>query len=128
MKENLPDNCCILQGDFSQNYSMVTQNCTQGAYFNPAAQATIHTFMAYLKIDGKTSPISICVFSDCLSHHTITVRIFLKHVIDHLKTIFPTLDKIIHFTDGAASQYKNYKNFVILVHGRAVKFVILQNK
>ena len=33
LKENLPENTCILQGDFSQNYSMVTQSSAQGSFF-----------------------------------------------------------------------------------------------
>lgn len=59
---------------------------------------------------------SICVFSDCNTHNTVAVHSFLKVLIDYLKDMYPNLKKNVHFTDGAASQYKNYKNFINLLH------------
>ncbi|KAI9557207.1 hypothetical protein GHT06_017024 [Daphnia sinensis] len=66
---------------------------TQSSYFNPASQATIHTYLAILNVAGKISNHSICVISDYMGHNTI-----------------------IHFTDGSASQYKNFKNFLNLAY------------
>lgn len=60
---NLPEDVILLQGDFSQNYSMIIQNSTQGSFFNPPPQATLHTFLAYVKSGGEIVKHSMCVFS-----------------------------------------------------------------
>lgn len=49
-----------------------------------------------------------------MGHNTVAVFSFLKIVINYIKEIDPNVNKIIHFTDGAASQNKNYKNFLNL--------------
>ena len=115
LKLNLPEDVILLQGDFSQNYSMITQNSTQGSFFNPPPQATLHTFLAYVKSGGKIVKHSMCVFSDSTLHNTVAVFSFLKVVIPYLRAMHTSLKKVIHFTDGAASQYKNCKNFTNLL-------------
>lgn len=47
----LLENECILQGDFSQNYSMIAQDSIQSSYLNPASQATTQTFLALLNVE-----------------------------------------------------------------------------
>ena len=57
------------------------------------------------------------VISDCLHHDTIAVHLFQKSVIGFLKYLLPARlypKNIIYFSDGAASQYKNGKNFLNL--------------
>jgi hypothetical protein len=103
-------------GDFSQNYSIFVQDSTQSSFFNPVQQATIHPFIAYLNVSGKISPHSIAVISNCNSHNTVAVHSFLRPVLNHVKELCPTVQKVLYFTDGAASQYKNYKNFANLIH------------
>lgn len=77
--------------------------------------ATLLPFMAYTKKEnGCPFNVSICVISDHLTHDTIAVHAFLRSVMNHLKEINPLLKKVIYFTDGAASQYKNKKNVVNL--------------
>ncbi len=51
-----------------------------------------------------------------MKHDTVTVHVFLMEVLDHLKQQLPHLHKIKYFSDGAASQYKNFKNFSNLQH------------
>jgi hypothetical protein len=46
-----------------------------------------------------------------MTHNTVAVHTFLKLVIKQIFLICPTLEKIIHFTDGPASLYKKFKNF-----------------
>jgi hypothetical protein len=116
LKENLPENVCLLHGDFSQNYSMIAQNSTQGSFFNPPPQATLHTFLAYITVNGKSVQHPICVISDCTAHNTVSVHSSLNVVLTYLKELYTNLKKVIHFTDGAASQYKNFKNFINLLH------------
>ena len=53
----------------------------------------------------------MCVISDCLRHDTTTVHAFISNVLAHLKKELPNIKKVIYFSDGAPSQYKNYKNF-----------------
>ena len=49
----------------------------------------------------------------------IAVYLFQKNLITFLKEQCSTPDKIIYFSNGAASQYKNRKNFVNLCHYQA---------
>ena len=116
LKENLKPNECLLQGDYSQNYSMTVQDATQGMFFNVPSQATLHPFLAYINIDGKTVLRSMCVFSDFQNHDAISVNAFLKPVLMYVKSISPAVDTMKYFTDGADGQYKNCKNFANLLH------------
>jgi hypothetical protein len=116
LKEKITPEECLIQGDFSQNYSMFVQDSTQSSFFNPVQRATIHPFIAYLNVSGKISPHSIAVISNCNSHNTVAVHSFLRPVLNHVKELCPTVQKVLYFTDGAASQYKNYKNFANLIH------------
>jgi hypothetical protein len=114
LKMNLSEDVILLQGDVSQNYSMITQNSTQGSFFNPPPQATLHTFLANVESGEEIVKHSMCVFSDCTVHNTLAVFSFLKVVIPYLRAMHTSVKKVIHFTDGAASQYKNCKNFTII--------------
>ena len=71
------------------------------------SQATLHPFVAYYRKDGELHHISMCVVSNCLKHDTITVHKFQQPVIQYLKVKLPELSKLLYFSDGAASQYKN---------------------
>ena len=39
-----------------------------------------------------------------------------NYLVNDIKTIVPTVTKILYFSDGASSQYKNLKNFINLCH------------
>ena len=116
IKEKLVPEDCLIQGDFSQNYSMFVQDSTQSSFFNPVAQATIHPFIVYANISGKITPHSIAVISDCNVHNTVAVHSFLRPVLNYVKELCPIVKNVNYFTDGAASQYKNYKNIANLIH------------
>ena len=101
---------------FSENYPFVLQEAAQGFHWNNA-QATIHPFVVYFMISGKLSHLSFVIISDCLHHGTVAVHLYQKKLIGFLKPRLPyQLKKIIYFSDGAASQYKNRKNFINLCH------------
>jgi len=51
-----------------------------------------------------------------MKHDTVTVHTFQTVVLKYLKERIPDLKKVIYFSDGAASQYKNFKNFANLLH------------
>ena len=59
--------------------------------------------------------LNFVIISNCMNHDTIAVHLFQRKLILFLKhalSSFPV--KITYFSDGAASQYKNRKNFVNL--------------
>ena len=100
----------ILIMDFSENYSMVTQNEIQAAHFSKV-QATIHPIVAYYKTQNENLEcLSWVAISDHLKHDTVAVNKFQSKFIDFIKTNaakYPKIRKIYYFTDGCAAQYKN---------------------
>ena len=71
----------------------------------------------YYKYCGELKSYSLACISDELIHSTNAVYTFQDCVISHLKGKLPfEIKKIFYFSDGAASQYKNYKNFANLAH------------
>ena len=66
-----------------------------------------------------SSSLNFVVISECLHHNTIAVYLFQKNLIAFLKKQCSTITKIIYFSDGAASQYKNRKNFLNLCNHQA---------
>ena len=109
----------MFAADFSENYSFVLQDAAQGFLWNNA-QATIHPFIIYYRHSEEECHLSYVVISDCLHHDTVAVYLFQKRLIAYLKGVLPSsLKKIIYFSDGAASQYKNCKNFTNLCNHKA---------
>ena len=116
LKSNLQSGEFLVIGNFAENYSFVLQDAAQGFHWNNS-QATIHPFVAYYVESGKLHHISYVVISDCLHHDTTAVHLFQKSLVGFLKEKFGSLPvKIFYFSDGAASQYKNRKNFINLCH------------
>ena len=110
-KQSLKPAEVVVSADFSENYSFVLQDAAQGFHWNNS-QSTIHPFVIYF---NDLSHASFVVISDCLSHDTIAVYLFQKRLISFLTSKLGCLPKkIYYFSDGAASQYKNRKNFVNL--------------
>lgn len=104
--------------DFSENYSFVLQDAAQGFHWNNS-QATIHPFAAYYKNGGELCHLSYVIVSECLHHDTTAVYLYQRCFIAFLQRFLPARSqprKIIYFSDGAASQYKNRKNFINLCH------------
>ena len=57
---------------------------------------------------------SDCAISDHLKHNQTTVHYFLTKLFSLIHNDLPHLTSIKHFTDGAASQYKNFKALINL--------------
>ena len=115
-KTSLQPGEILVTVDFSENYSFILQDAAQGFHWNNS-QATIHPFVAYFVDSGELCHLNYVIISDCLHHDTIAVYLFQKSFIAFLKNLLPQRlqpNKIIYFSDGAASQYKNRKNFVNL--------------
>ena len=66
--------------------------------------------------ENKIKCKSICIISDNLQHNTNSVHCFIHEVLKHLKNLIPYFNHCIYFSDGASSQYKNYKNISNLCH------------
>ena len=115
-KSHLKKGEVVVQADFSENYAFILQDSVQGFHWNNS-QATVHPFVVNYNHSQKEHHISFVVISDCLQHDTVAVYLFQKKLIMFLKEALPfQLKKIIYFSDGAASQYKNRKNFSNLCH------------
>lgn len=114
IKQSLkPEKEFLVFMDFSENYSFVFQNAAQGVHWT-TKQATVHPFVIYYAdTDNQIQHLSYIIISECLSHDSVAVKLFIDKLIDHLKRKFPNgIEKIYYMTDGAASQYKNRKNFI----------------
>ena len=118
-KSTLQSGELLVQADFSENYAFVLQDAVQGFHWNNS-QATVHPFVIYYQQAGEEHHISYVIISDCMHHDTVAVYLFQKNLISFLKQELHTAPKkIIYFSDGAASQYKNRKNFVNLCNHEA---------
>ena len=90
--------------DFAENYSFVCQDA-------------VHPVVVYYKDNCQSlSCKSFCMVRDEREHNAIVVHKFIHVVVDSLKDVSPSLNHIHYCSDGAASQYKNYKNFTNLLH------------
>ena len=120
-KSSLKPQEVVVCADFSENYAFVLQDAAQGFHWNNA-QATLHPFVIYYResVATEVRHLNFVVISNCMNHDTVAVHLFQKKLILFLKralSFFPV--KVIYFSDGAASQYKNRKNFVNLCNHQA---------
>ena len=114
LKEQLEEGHVIILSDFSENYGFVIQDAAQGYHWTNS-QATLHPSIAYYKNNGTLKSISCVMVSDSLVHDTIAVSYFQKRLLSVIKgKVEPK--KIFYFSDGAAAQYKNRKNFANLAY------------
>lgn len=116
LKNNLAVNEFLVSLDFAENYSFIIQNAAQGFHWNNS-QATIHPFVIYYRnVNGQLEHYSFVIISDCLIHDSVAVNLFIDKLVDFLKGKFEVISKIYYLSDGAASQYKNKKNFATVLH------------
>lgn len=115
IKSTLTKEVCVVVADFSENFSFVVQDEIQ-SYHWVNKQATIHPFVYYYfdEDSGLVKNRSLCVISNHQQHNTAVVHTFQKYLIEDIKNNVPAIKKIIYFTDGSSSQYKNQKNFLNL--------------
>ena len=118
-KSSLQEGEIVVLGDFAENDSFVIQDAVQGFHWNNT-QATIHPFVAYYydAVRGEVCFLNFVIITDSLTHDSVAVHCFVKKLLTFLVTKL-TVKKVYYFSDGAASQYKNKKNFVNLAfHNR----------
>lgn len=112
VKNSLNQHEFLVIMDFSENYSFVIQDEIQSFHWTNA-QATIHPFGIYFKNESSdVEHTNLVIISDCLKHNTTLVHLFQRYLIKYLKEKYSIVKRIIYFSDGSASQYKNRKNFL----------------
>ena len=108
-KETVSQNKAIILLDFAKNYLFINQDAVQGFHWENS-QATLHPFVVYYRNTNESRESqSLCVVWDHQKHNQSAVHSFLVVALSFVKSQLPL--KVIYFSDGAASQYKNYKTF-----------------
>ena len=115
-KQTLDQYTCIILMDFAENYNFLVQDAIQGFYWQ-ADQATLHPFAVYYKDEKDHLKCECyCLISDHLCHDQPAIHCFLTKLLPMVKIKLPTVNKVKYFSDGAASQYKNYKCLINLIY------------
>lgn len=112
LKEILNENEMITLMDFSENIAFEIQDAAQSYYYGKI-QCTLHPICLYFKQNGELKHKSIIIIAESLKHNVEAVYLFQTKLVQYVKSDFGN-KKIIFFTDGAPSQYKNKKNFLNL--------------
>ena len=86
LRDSLPSHEAVLVGDFSENFSFVVQDATQGFHWDNS-QCTLHPFVLYMGGLHK----SYCVISDSLVHDAGAVAAFQAALIRHIRSEHPGL-------------------------------------
>lgn len=113
LKLTIDETQAVVLLDFAENYSFVVQDAAQGYHWDNT-QCTLHPAVIYYRQDSEVKCTSLCFVSNCLKHDTVAVHKFQQKLIEYMKSKLSTVTKLYYFSDGAASQYKNFKNFVNL--------------
>jgi hypothetical protein len=74
----------------------------------------IHPYVVYYKKNNVVGHKSFVIISENLEHDSSSVHLFNSKLISYIKQHFGrrNVRKIIYFSDGAGSQYKNKYNFI----------------
>ena len=112
-KEKLDNKTAIILLDYSENYNFIYQDAIQSVHWDNT-QATLHPVVIYVNNNNNLTVHSTCIISNHLLHNTSAVHSFLKIILDYIKIKFIEIENVIYFSDGAASQYKNFKNIANL--------------
>lgn len=110
-KQTLQANEVLLQLDFAENYSLISQDEIQSAHWSHK-QVTIFTCVAWL----ADATYSFAIISNDLSHSKYSVYAFIKEIVHQLQTKSKNVNKIIIFSDGCAAQFKNRYTLSNLCH------------
>ncbi|CAH0560627.1 unnamed protein product [Brassicogethes aeneus] len=94
----------VLQIDFAENFAILNQDEIQSAYWSHG-QVTLFTGCAWAS-QGQEKH-SYVIMSDELTHNKYSVWLFIKKIIDDLKSRYGNLKKVNICSDGCAAQFKN---------------------
>ena len=91
-------NAALLQVDFSENYTCVSQDEIQSAHWK---QSQVSLFTAALWHSGILHPIVIA--SDNLNHSKDTIVAYIDYLLDNIPS---TTKTVSIWSDGPSSQFK----------------------
>lgn len=111
LRENLPDKWLLTVSDFGQNYTCHHQEEIQGAHWS-RSETTIHPVVAYYNTDAGITRESFIFLSNDHKHDAHASHFYQIKAIEDLFRRGMQFEKIVHFSDGCASQYKGKTNFV----------------
>lgn len=116
LKSSIKPGEIIVLGDFAENYSFLCQDAAQGFHWTNE-QATLHSTVIYYRTAEGEAIKHACfvVISNHMKHDAISVHVFMKRMLSYMKEK-TEVTKVLYFSDGAASQYKNKSNFINLAH------------
>ena len=97
--------------DFSENYFYVIQ--VQG-YSWVQDSYSLRSVVIYTCFENSGNIVIkyLCVLSGNLEHDIVFIYETRKIASQFLKDLFPKIKDINNFSNGCASQFKNYKNFI----------------
>jgi hypothetical protein len=110
LKDCLTPADVLLHMDFAENCTCKSMDEVQSAYWSQTA-VTLHPVVIYYR-EAVESPLKhkrMVIVSDEIGHNSNTVQCFIKHVLQEVKTIVPTVRTIHYRTDSSTSQYR-YKS------------------
>lgn len=74
----------------------------------------VHPYVLYIKEGETLKNLNFVAISSIRQHDAVTWRVFQTQIIEYIKKHHQFIEKVIYFSDGAVSQYKNKKNFINL--------------
>ena len=111
LRESLSENEMVVWMDFAENYSCVSLEEIQSAYWNATA-ISLHTMVVYSNSNGNSTRVqSYVAVSDVMSHNASSVYTILKKLGSLLKKEHPNLQAIHYLSDSPTSQYRNKTMF-----------------
>ncbi|XP_069138828.1 uncharacterized protein [Argopecten irradians] len=115
LKHGLPPNHVIVQMDFAENFTCVSADEVQSAYWNQNS-ITLHPVVAYYKNDeGTLNHYSYIIVSDDLGHNSGSVFAFIqKLLLPQMREDIPNIKHIHHWTVSPSSQYRNKGTFQVV--------------
>jgi hypothetical protein len=111
LRESLSENKMVVWMDLAENYSCVSLEEIQSAYWNATA-ISLHTMVVYSNSNGNSTRVqSYVAVSDVMSHNASSVYTILKKLVSLLKKEHPNLQAIHYLSDSPTSQYRNKTMF-----------------
>ena len=111
-KANVGEKKCIIQVDYSENFSLIDQNEIQTAHWSRRQLSLFTTYLWTNSIDQ-----AFVIVSNDITHNKFTVSQCLERVFKRAKSLVPSLNEVVMFSDGSASQFKQrylFKNLSVL--------------
>ncbi|KAK7090626.1 uncharacterized protein [Littorina saxatilis] len=113
LRDNLPQRWLLTVSDFGQNFTCHHQDEIQGAHW-ARSECTIHPVVTYFHTDEGIRKESFVFLSTDLRHDAHASHHYQIDAVKQLLGRNLEFERIVHFSDGCASQYKGKTSFVDL--------------